>query len=258
MKDVTVTSGFSTQPAPHVPISNSRVVLRLRGPALIRVLSLTAALLVSLGFWGIYSVTYLPDYFARDLIVSLTYLNGETNLASLFSTLLLLLVAAVLGVIALAKAATHDAYRRVWTGLALLFVFLGIDEGVSLHELLIEPVHRLVKVEGVLYYAWVVPYGLLALAVMVACARFLRHLPQAVRRGMLLSGALYISGALGLELAEGYVHTLMGRHTFVMEVLITAEEALEMAGSILFLATLLRYLRLGLPGLELRLSQQPD
>ncbi|MFC4637091.1 hypothetical protein [Deinococcus hohokamensis] len=261
MKDMTVTSGFvakTKKALPHTPLVGQRVPLRLSERHVIRGLSWTAAALIVVGFWGIYSVTYLPDYFARDLVWSLTYLNGESNLPALFSVLLMLSVAAVLGVIALAKTAALDAYRRVWTGLALLFVYLGIDEGAALHEKLIEPVHSLVKAEGVLHYAWVVPYGLLALGVLVVCLRFLRHLPRAVAGGMLLSGALYVCGAFGLELAEGYVHTLMGRQTFVMEMLITAEEALEMAGVILFLATLLRYVRTGLPDFELRVGLKAE
>ncbi|UBV44328.1 hypothetical protein LAJ19_14260 (plasmid) [Deinococcus taeanensis] len=259
MKDMTVTPGFSrAAPAPAAPLAGQRVPLRLNDRRIIRFLSVTAAVLIAVGFWGIYSKTFLPDFFARDLVWSLTYLNGETNLPSLFSTLLLLSAAAALGVIALARRAALDPFRRVWTGLTLLFVYLGLDEGASLHELLIEPVHDLVKVEGALHYAWVVPYGLLALTVFVVCLRFLRHLPRGTRNGMLLAGAVYISGAFGLELAEGYVRTLMGRDTFLMEILITAEEALEMAGVILFLSTLLRYVRLALPDLELRVGLTRD
>lgn len=66
---------------------------------------------------------------------------------------------------------------------------------------------------------------------------------------MLLAGCLYVGGAFGFELMEGYVKTLYGRHNFMMEVLITAEEALEMFGVILLIAALLAYIREYLPGL---------
>ncbi|MFC4427060.1 hypothetical protein [Deinococcus navajonensis] len=255
MKEVRMLSGFAVKAAPRiVPLAGQRVALRLNERRLLRILWTTAAVLIAVGFWGIYSKTFLPDFFARDLVWSLTYLNGETNLPALFSTLLLLLAAAVLGVIALARTAALDTYRSVWTGLTVLFVYLGVDEGASLHEKLIEPVHDLIKTEGIFHYAWVVPYGLLALTVLVICLRFLRHLPRATRNGLLLSGALYVTGAFGLELAEGYVHTLMGRDTFIMEILITIEEALEMAGVILFITTLLHYIRIALPDFELRVG----
>ena len=41
-----------------------------------------------------------------------------------------------------------------------------------------------------------------------------------------------------------------------MEILIACEEALEMAGVILLIGTLLRYIRLYLPGMEVRLGVQ--
>lgn len=232
-----------------LPVPDQRLDLRLNGRRLVRVLLGTAAGLVVVGFLSEYSERYLPDFPGRDLIASLTYLNGETNLPSTFSALLLLGAAALLGVIARVKWMLQDAQRRVWTGLALLFSYLALDEAAGLHERLIVPVQGLVKTDGVLHYAWVVPYGALTILVLLACLRFLRQLPARTRAQMLLAGCLYVGGAFGFELMEGYVKTLYGRHNFMMEVLITAEEALEMFGVILLIAALLSYIRGYLPGL---------
>lgn len=235
-----------------LPVPDQRLALRLDGRWLVRGLMGVAAGLIVVGFLGEYSEWYLPDFPGRDLIASLTYLNGETNLPSTFSALLLLGAAVLLGVIARVKGALQDSQRRVWTGLALLFSYLALDEAAGLHERLIVPVQGLVRTDGVLHYAWVVPYGVLTVLVLLACLRFLRELSPRTRARMLLAGFLYVGGAFGFELIEGYVKTLYGRHTFLMEVLITAEETLEMFGVILLIATLLAYIREDLPGLQVQ------
>ena len=258
MKNTYLTGGLvkrATLP-PHQVTTGQHVRVSFNERKLVRVLAVTAAALVVVGFWSIYSVRFLPDFFAREMVWSLTYLNGETNLPALFSTLILLLTAAILGMIAVVKRTVHDPFARTWTGLALLAAYLGVDEGASLHEKLIEPVQKLIRLDGIFHYAWVVPYGLLALTVLVVCLRFLRHLPPGIRNAMILSGAIYVTGAFGLELVEGYVQTHMGRDSFWMEILIACEEAMEMAGVILMIGTLLRYIRLYLPGMEVRLGVQ--
>lgn len=241
-----------------LPVPDQRLTLRLDERRFVRALLGLAAGLVVVGFLGEYSERYLPDFPGRDLIASLTYLNGETNLPSTFSALLLLGAGVLLGVIARVKWALRDPQRRVWAGLAFLFGYLALDEAAGLHERLIVPMQGLINTDGVLHYAWVVPYGALTILVLLACLRFLRQLPPRTRAGMLLAGFLYVGGAFGFELTEGYVKTLYGRHTFLMEVLITAEEALEMLGIILLIAALLAYIREYLPGLQVQWRLKAD
>lgn len=256
MKNIYATTGRVKRSldGPSAVLPDQRVEVTVREGRLIRALSITAALLVAVGLWSIYSVTYLPDFFARDLVWHLTYLNGETNLPALFSTLILLLAALILGVISAVKRQAHDRFARTWTGLALLATYLGVDEGASLHEKWTEPMADVFGGGGIFHYAWVIPYSVLVLAVLLACLRFLIHLPSNIRTGVILSGVIYVSGALGMELAEGWVNTHLGRENFLMEVLIAVEDGMEMTGVILIIATLLRYIRVYLPGLELRLG----
>ncbi|MDL2344573.1 hypothetical protein QOL99_10435 [Deinococcus sp. MIMF12] len=237
-----------------LPTPDQQLTLQLNGRRLVRTLLGTAAVLIVVGFLGEFSTRFLPDFFGRDLLASLTYLGGETNLPATFSALLLLGAAALLGTIARIKWALQDSQRRVWTGLAFLFGVLALDEAAGLHERLIVPVQKVIKTDGVLHYAWVVPYGALTILVLLACLRFLRHLPARTRAGMLLAGVLYVGGAFGFELIEGYVKTLYGRHTFLMEGLITVKESLEMFGVILLIATLFAYIREYLPGLRVQVG----
>lgn len=256
MKNTYLTGGLVKRAPlpPHPVTAGQHVRVAFNERRLVRVLAVTAAVLVVVGFWSIYSVRFMPDFFARDLIWNLTYLNGEANLPALFSTLLLLFAALVIGAIAAVKRRLRDRFAHTWTGLALLAAYLGIDEGASLHEKWTEPMADLFQTGGILHYAWVIPYSLLMITVLFASLRLLTSLPSTVRIGLIMSGIVYVGGALGMELAEGWVRTNLGRENFLMEVLITIEDGLEMAGVILLISTLLRYIRLYLPGMELSLS----
>ena len=53
-----------------------------------------------------------------------------------------------------------------WTRLALVFVYLSLDEALSFHERLNRPVRDLLDTSGALYYAWVIPYALFALGLL--------------------------------------------------------------------------------------------
>ena len=110
-----------------------------------------------------------------------------------------------------------------------------------LHERLIVPVRSLVSGSGFLYYAWVLPYGILVALFLAVYAGFVRRLPAATRRLFLLAGALYVSGALGFELVEGLYASRAGGRLFAA--LITVEECLEMLGVVLFIYALLSYLK---------------
>ena len=115
MKNTYLTGGLVKRAPlpPHQVTAGQHVRVAFNERRLVRVLAVTAAVLVVVGFWSIYSVRFLPDFFAREMVWSLTYLNGETNLPALFSTLNLLLTAAILGMIAVVKRQVHDPFAQI-------------------------------------------------------------------------------------------------------------------------------------------------
>ncbi len=178
----------------------------------------------------------------------LFYLSAEDNVPTLYSSFLMWIIAIVAFGIGLASRARKLGGVSAWIGIAVLFVFLGIDESASLHERISDPLREaLGGVGGFLYFAYVLPYGT-ALGLLTAVyAPFVLRLPTATRRKLVVSAALYVTGALLLE-AVG------GRHYETMEVrdapyilMITIEELLEIAGLSLFLCAELDYIveRLG-------------
>jgi hypothetical protein len=165
-------------------------------------------------------------------------LSYERNLPTWYASGLLLCCALALAAIARYAALTGAPRRRHWWGLAAAFLYLSMDESVGLHEHLSDWVH----LHGVLYFSWVVPAGAAVLAFALAYLPFLAHLPERPRRQFLVAGALYVTGALGMELPLGYWTELHGNDNLVYALIDLVEESLELLGASLFLAALVEYL----------------
>ena len=91
---------------------------------------------------------------------------GEANVPTLYSSVALLSSSMLLAFIALAHK-RNGSSSLPWVGLALVFLFLSVDEIASIHEKLGGPVRELLGTSGLLYFAWFIPYGI-ALLVFVA------------------------------------------------------------------------------------------
>ena len=185
----------------------------------------------------------------RTELAPLTFLfdlDKEKNIPSAYSACSLVLCAVLLGYIARAKSTMWLPSRHWWI-LAIIFVFLGVDEYVKIHERLTIPLRHALQVSGVLYYAWIVPYGLLTLALCVSYGAFLWQLPKKTRWLFVSAGCIYVGGAVGMEMLSGryFAAHRMQDQTYV--VLATIEELLEMSGVILFIYTLLAYIHTVLP-----------
>lgn len=237
---------------PAVPTALSvPVTTNLPAQKLIRVLLTTALILIPVSFITNYAQMHLPDFFARDLLADTFSLGGEANIPSSFSTVILWLAGALLWAIGRATRAQMNRFARVWLGLSAVFAYLGLDEFAQLHDRTV-PILRTVlgghATTGGLHYTWVLLFGPLALAVFVATIPFLKSLKAQTRNGMILSGAIYLSGALGLEIVKGFVDEAFGFDSTPMLTLITVSESMEIIGVILFITTLLAYWRDELPG----------
>ncbi len=127
--------------------------------------------------------------------------------------------------------------------LALIFSGLSVDEVASVHEVAMEPLRSLLGARGLPYFTWVVPGAAFVLAVGLAYLRFVLRLPALTRRRFVVAGGLFVGGALGLELAEGWVADALGHRTPAFAALVALEETLEMAGLVVFVHALLCHLR---------------
>jgi hypothetical protein len=190
----------------------------------------------------------------RDTLVRLFWLDGEANVPTWYSASLLLLCASLLAIIAGAHRQRDTVYDIRWLILAVVFLLLSLDETAQLHELAIAPLRERFHTTGFLYYAWIVPAGICSGLFALAYLGFLAKLPVQTARLMVLAGALYVGGALGVESLSAKQASLHGEHTIAYHAIITVEELLEMSGLVVFIYALLDYIGRQFPALQLRVS----
>src|ERR687888_640102 len=173
-------------------------------------------------------------------------LDREANVPSWFSSALLLTAAAVLALVALDALARRAAWRRHWAGLSVVYVILSLDETAEIHERIGSWLRAHLKLHGPFHYAGVIPALALALFVGSTYVRFLRALPRRTLLGILLSAAIYITGAAGVEAGTGWWAEGHGSRSTAVLLVSTVEENLEMFGTLLFILVVLAYFaRLG-------------
>ncbi|TLY18729.1 MAG: hypothetical protein E6K66_11855 [Nitrospirae bacterium] len=218
-----------------------------------RKLALTLALVVLcllLGHVITQSVKIYYGYNTLGGIIPEFDLNSENNIPTWYSSSALLLASALLAMIALVKLQWQETYARHWVVLAVIFLFLSMDEAASIHEkgselaLLIMP--SLVDfgyLSRYLYFAWVVFGVPFVLLFSLAYLRFLIHLPAKTRSLFVLAGIIYVGGALGVEMLGARDFYLYGEgRPLVHSMLILWEEGFEMFGIVIFIYALTSYL----------------
>jgi hypothetical protein len=172
--------------------------------------------------------------------ISMLDINSEASISNWFSSSALLFCSVLLINIASFKQVTRDRYAAYWKILALVFLFMSLDEAVSLHEKAISPLQSALNVGGFFYFAWVIP-GIAFVAIFVLMyLRFFLDLPTKTKWLFAASGAIYVGGALGVELLEGLVYPLDG-YSIAYVAVAHIQESLEMLGIVIFVYVLMRY-----------------
>lgn len=193
---------------------------------------------------GLQLIVRLTDHDVLLGLPRLFYLDEERNVPTAFSVLILLIAARLLQLTALASRKAADRSAWYWALLSAGFVAMALDEALQWHERLI-PVMRTAlgggQRLGLLANAWVLPAGALVCVLGIVFARFLWRLPARTRTAFLLSAAIYLGGAVGVEMPGGRWAELHGMENLTYLALATIEETMEMAGVILFIRSLMIY-----------------
>lgn len=176
----------------------------------------------------------------------------EKNFPSIYSSLLLLGASASL-------MFTHFRYRikasskYLWITLSLVFLFLSLDELLRIHEKLGGSIKHLFPDTGLFYYTWVIPYVIALAILLFAITKPLFRLPKKTIYGFILSGVVFVGGAVGMEIVSGLYIKNSGMPLEIAEnslpvyIFYTIEESLEMIGVILFIYYILSYNPLAKP-----------
>jgi len=170
-------------------------------------------------------------------VVPYLSLSNEANVPTYFSAALLASCSVLLTIAAQAARAAREKRAWSWWVLAAGFALMSVDEAIEIHEHL-----AFFRTGGVLYFSWVIPAGVLVLVLGVGFLRFLRDLPAATRWRFVGAGALYVLGAVGLELPLGAWTERFGNESLGYALIDWCEESLEIGALILFLHALFRHL----------------
>jgi hypothetical protein len=188
-----------------------------------------AAVRVLTGHGNLHGITPLFD------------LDVEANVPTLLSAVALLGAAALFWVTGSATRRHGREYAAHWRGLAVVFVFLSLDEAAGFHEKLSTPLREALHLSGVLHYAWIVPYALMMAALAVVYARFVLSLDPVAKRHLVGAGVVFLAGAVGLEMVGGLIASSVTGNDLAFLAAVTCEETLEMLGIAMLIRGLVAY-----------------
>jgi hypothetical protein len=175
-------------------------------------------------------------------------LNHEANIPAWYSANLLLAGACAAGMVG---AASRGAHAQGWKGIALVMTLFSLDEIAGLHERFVIPQEYVGPFGSVRNITWVF-VGVVVTGALVAL--FLKTVlasPPPIRRAVLVAGAIYAGGALGMEALGGIWALYHGEMNWVHALLEMLEEGGELLGATLFLDAGLKYLEI-LGGVSVR------
>lgn len=166
-------------------------------------------------------------------LVDFFYVDMENNLPTAYQFLALLSCSLVIAV------TPHDQYVKHWKILAIIFAFLAFDEAASIHELTIQPMWRLFgNLHGVWQPKWVI-FGLAGVLVVgLYYLKFLFHLAPRERIQVILAAAIYVGGAVGVEMLTGLFVDSSDptfKENLFYATMAHVEEGMEMFGILIFI-----------------------
>jgi hypothetical protein len=165
-----------------------------------------------------------------DALLPALSLSYEANVPTWFSSGLLLACALVAGAIATDRPPWH----RHWWGITAMLAWMSLDEAAEIHEHL----GGLLGTGGVLYFDWVIPAGAFVTIVVAIYWRFAWALPARTRNRLAVAAAIYVGGALLMELPLGWWTEQRGTEGLGYGLIDWVEETMEMIGASLALVAL--------------------
>lgn len=194
------------------------------------ILAVVSLALILLGIVFYFIQTRMDPAHAAYGFVTETWLLLDAGAEYTLPTWLASMLWGSLG-IAAGVAARNARYRRVgWTMLAVVAFAASIDEYAQLHERLWAIGESLqVRLGWELWYTWVLPGMIIALVVAVLLLPLVLSLPARSKWMVFIGGAVFLGGAVGIELVGAYqVITDASIDTYVMVTML--EEFMELLG----------------------------
>lgn len=176
-------------------------------------------------------------------LVRLTFVTAEGNLPTFYSAVALLACAVLLWGCGQVARAEGGREARQWSALSLIFLYLAVDEASRIHELTGQAMKRVIAFDGFLYYPWVLLGSTAVLIAAVSFFSFVRSLPVPTRRLVVIAGAVFVGGAIGVEMPGARHASAHGAQNLTNALISTVEEACEMLGIALFMYAMYALMR---------------
>lgn len=215
--------------------------LSISKKSIVKSLSIIVVVLILLSISGqLYK--YLINDGENRYIFDFLNLDKEYNIPTLYVMLSLYFCGILLMIISFGVRLKKEKFFLHWGFLSLTFLYLGTDEILVLHEQIISPLRSVLKTTGFLYITWVIPALILVLFFALAYIKFLKALPVKTRNWFIVSGIVYVLGAVGLEvIGSNYIYNY-GQDSLTYSFITTIEETFEMIGILMFINAILDYL----------------
>jgi hypothetical protein len=209
------------------------VSLTLNARKIAIVLSLVAVLLALQSLYAEYVLTNLVGIDADTAparVLDLFSVNLEESLPTWFSTINLFLAACLLAWIAAGKRVQGESGSGYWIGLALIFLYLSMDEGSAIHETASGPMQDAFNTSGFLEFGWLMLGVPLVALFGIVYVRFWWRLPARTRLLFVVAAGLYVGGAVVIESISANQYSQDGGSSFRYLAIATVEELCEMLG----------------------------
>jgi len=194
---------------------------------------------------------HVADYgFGRGDLKGLSrWLNmdDELSLPAWFNSMLIFANGCLLGLIAWDSRRRGGGNTSYWAVLAVIFVFLSLDELTAVHEEMSLLVPESMKSRGLIgeiRWTWVVVYVPIVALIGLAYLRFLWRIPRGSAFLFVLSGSLYVLATVGIDVIGGRYKDLIDAgqgSPLVYDMIATVEETLEIGAMTLFFWSLVRH-----------------
>jgi hypothetical protein len=165
--------------------------------------------------------------------ISIFDLDEEASLGTWFSAILLLVAAQLLLVIGIFHKQQQQRYSIGWLVLATGFYILSLDEVAGFHEL----------ANTAMTTHWSIFGLVITIIIAILYLKFLWILPVKTRYLFIISGLLYIGGAVCMEWGTIWYEEHDQLDSLAYNLWNALEEGLEMLGIVIFIYSLLDYMR---------------
>jgi hypothetical protein len=189
-------------------------------------------------------VAFFGGFSSPQFVLSVLKLDAELAIPPWYSGCVMFLCALLALILAWRAKAIGNRDFFWWIVLGLGLFYMSADEMAAIHERLMNVVSQHIQTSGLFTFSWlVVGIPAVALVGLLFVPFLLRQQPR-TRWLLILSGGIFLSGAIGCEMLGGLAASTYGTFNTLPYLLAsTLEELLEFAGFTLLAVTLLLRLR---------------